>query len=295
MTCRTTLSVMAVMALILLPCASWVMARDSVIWMEAEMPPYFIQSGPLQEQGYGDIISDILQERLTGYDHEEMVTNVTRHFYKFKQGEKVCSVGLYRTPEREEFIHFSIPSFLTLPAVIIINKDQWQKFGNRDSVRLEEILNNKELAIGLAKDRSYGQAVDQILGQHAGSKDIVEIAGQELSLNLFKMLMLNRVNGLIGLPEEALFHAEQMGIRDRVLTLTIEENQQGYDAWMCSVGCSNNEWGRTIIAEINRILLTERPTSRYRTAYERWLDSNSIGAYRKVYDAIFLKTANQIH
>ena len=295
MTCRTMLAAMAVMALILFPWASRVMARDSVIWLEAEMPPYFIQSGPLQEQGYGDIISDILQERLTDYDHEEMVTNVTRHFYKFKQGEKVCSVGLYRTPEREEFIHFSIPSFLTLPAVIIINKDQWQKFGNRDSIRLEEILNNKELTIGLAKDRSYGQAVDQILGRHTGSKDIVEIAGQELSLNLFKMLMLNRVNGLIGLPEEALFHAEQMGIRDRILTLTIEENQQGYDAWISSVGCSNNEWGRTIIAEINRILLTERPTSRYRTAYERWLDSNSIGAYRKVYDAIFLKTANEVH
>ncbi len=295
MTRRTKLSAMTLMALILLPCASRVMARDSVIWMEAEMPPYFIQSGPLQEQGYGDLISDILQERLTGYDHEEMVTNITRHFYKFKQGEKVCSVGLYKTPEREEFIHFSIPSFLTLPAVVIINRDHWQKFGNRGSVRLEEILNNKELAIGLAKDRSYGQAVDQILGQHAGSKDIVEVAGQELSLNLFKMLMLNRVNGLIGLPEEALFQAEQMGIRDRILTLTIEENQQGYDAWMSSVGCSNNEWGRTIIAEINRILLAERPTRRYRAAYERWLDTNSIAAYRKVYDAIFLKTDRQVH
>ena len=28
---------------------------------------------------------------------------LTRHFYKFRQGEKVCSVGLYRTPEREAF------------------------------------------------------------------------------------------------------------------------------------------------------------------------------------------------
>jgi hypothetical protein len=72
------------------------------------------------------------------------------------------------------------------------------------------------------------------------------------------------------------------------MTLTIEENQQGYEGWLSSVGCSKNEWGRRIIAEIDRILVTERATERYRRAYERWLDPNSIRVYRRVYRQVFL-------
>ena len=280
----------AVVLLLLLSllCCHQAADRDKVIWMETEMPPYFIQSGPLKDQGYGDVISDILQKRLTNYDHEVVVTNITRHFYKFKQGEKVCSVGLFRTPEREQFIAFSIPSFLTLPVVLIINKERWQDFGRRNTVKLGEILDINHVTIGLAKDRSYGQAVDQILDRHAGQHSLVKVAGQELSLNLFKMLMLNRLDGIIGLPEEALYQAGQLGLRDRIMTLAIEENQHGRDDWLSAVGCSNNEWGRAVVAEINRVLLAERPTDQYRAAYERWLDDNSLETFRKVYTDIFL-------
>jgi len=263
-------------------------AKDEVIWMEAIMPPYFIKSGPHQGQGYGDIIAEILREHLTEYNHETITTNITRHFYAFKQGDKVCSIGLFRTPEREEFMHFSLPSFLTLPAVIIIKADQYPAFGSRTSVRLDDILANENLLIGIAKDRSYGITTDEILNQYAGNANVVQFTGPELSLNLFHMLMMDRLDGLIGLPEEALYQAEQMGIRDQLMTLTIEENDQDYGNWLSAVGCSKNEWGEKIIAEINEILLSQRPSPRYRTAYERWLDPHSIETYRKVYDRVFL-------
>jgi uncharacterized protein (TIGR02285 family) len=266
------------------------LAKDSVTWMRAVMPPYFIPEGGHKGQGYGDVITDILQEQLTEYDHDSVVTNITRHFYKFKQGEKVCSVGLYKTPEREEFMYFSVPSFLTLPPVIIIKKDKHPLFGNRTSVPLDEILQNKKMMIGLGKDRSYGNTTDTILKKYVGQQNVIEFTGQELSLNLFKMLMIDRLDGLIGLPEEALYQAEQMGIRGQLMTLTIEENQGNYEGWLSSVGCSKNAWGKKMIADVNRALLAQRPTERYRAAYERWLDPNSIETYRKAYREVFLNT-----
>ncbi|MBM9537295.1 TIGR02285 family protein [Desulfobulbus alkaliphilus] len=278
------------LCLSLLITAHPISAKDEVMWMEAAMPPYFIKSGPFQGQGYGDVVAEIIREHLTGYNHETMTTNITRHFYAFKQGEKVCSIGLYRTPEREEFMHFSIPSFLTLPAVIIIKADQYQTFGGRPTVRLSDILANEDLVIGISKDRSYGVATDQVLHQYADQANVVEFTGQELSLNLFRMLMMNRLDGLIGLPEEALFQAEQLWVRDQLMTLTIEENSQDYDNWLSAVGCSKNEWGARIIAEINKILLSQRPSQLYRGAYERWLDSHSIATYREVYDRVFLES-----
>jgi uncharacterized protein (TIGR02285 family) len=256
------------------------------------LPPFFIQSGPNQDQGYGDTITHILQKQLPEYTHEEITTNITRHFYKFKQGEHVCSVGLYKTPEREEFMYFSLPSFITLPAVIIIKKDNIGKFDNQATVSLDAVLANTNLMIGLAKDRSYGVIIDDVLKLHHGQDNVVEFTGQELSLNLFKMLMLGRLDGLIALPEEALYQAEQMGIREHLLTLTLSENQHNYHGWLSSVACAKTPWGREVIDKVNRALLELRPTETYRSAYERWLDPNSIATYRRAYDEVFLKTRN---
>ncbi len=280
----------AILFLLIVVTPASLLARDSVTWMEAAMPPFFNQEGAIKDQGYGDEISRILQENLPDYDHTTVVTNITRHFYKFKQGEKVCSVGLYKTPEREQYTYFSIPSFLTLPPVIIIRKDRLPAFDNRFSISLEETLNKKLLMIGVAKDRSYGTTLDAILGKHRNQENVVEFTGQELTVNLFKMLMIDRLDGLIGLPEEFLYQAEQMGIRDQLMTLTITENQNNYHGWMSNVGCSKNEWGKKIITKINSVLLEQRPTDRYRSAYERWLDPNSITTYRKVYQDVFVQT-----
>lgn len=275
---------------LLLAGPQWVSATENLVWMEAVLPPFFIHSGPNQNQGYGDAITQILEAHLPDYNHGEINTNITRHFYMFKQGEQVCSVGLYKTPEREKFMYFSIPSFITLPPVIIIKKENIVKFGNKATVSLDAVLEDRGMMIGFAKDRSYGKTLDEIFNRHKGQANLVEFTGQELSLNLFKMLMLGRLDGLIGLPEEALYQAEQMGIRDQFITLTLSENLHNYDGWMSCVACSKTPWGKQVIDKINQVLLAQRPSEQYRAAYERWLDPNSIAEYRRAYAEVFLKT-----
>lgn len=290
-TAMTGVLLLLVLATVLPGVPPTVQAKEGIIWMEAVFPPFFIQSGPLQNQGYGDTITHILQRAMAEYSHEEVTTNITRHFYKFKQGEQVCSVGLYKTPEREEFMYFSMPSFITLPPVIIVKKDNLGKFNQQSIVSLDAVLGNANLMIGLAKDRSYGNTLDEVLKRHQGQTNVVEFTGQELSNNLFKMLMLGRLDGLIALPEEALYQAEQMGIRDQFLTLTLTENQHNYDGWLSAVACSKTPWGKGVIDRINQALIELRPTEEYRAAYERWLDANSILQYRRAYSEVFLKTA----
>lgn len=264
---------------------------DSITWMQVNMPPYLIHDGPDANTGYGDLVAAILQEQLPEYTHYTMVTNVIRHFDRFKQGENVCSIGLYKTPERQEFMYFSIPSLLTMPAVLIVRKERLADFHRQQGrIRLEDVLGDENIIIGLSKDRSYGNSLDAVLKKYSNRKNLVTFNGQELSENFFKMLMRDRLDGLIGLPDEAMYQAEKLGIRDQIATLLIEENQQGYEGWLCAVGCSKTEWGRTVIEKINRILIEQRPTERYRKAYERWLDDNSRERYRTIYQQVFLNT-----
>lgn len=253
------------------------------------MPPYFIQQGPHQGQGYGNVVAERIQQELPEYEHHRMVTNVIRHFDMFKRGDQVCSIGLYRTPEREQFLHFSIPSMLTMPPVLVIRKEYLGQYG-QNGASLAQLLQNPDFRLGLSSDRSYGAGLDAVLKAAVPDDNRIFFSGQELGGNYLKMLLLDRLDGLLALPDEAMYHAEQMGIRDRIALVPLQENQQDTNAWMCMVGCPDTVWGRQVIDRVNAVLMRIRPEDSYRQAYERWLDPQLLEHYRRVYDTTFLAT-----
>jgi uncharacterized protein (TIGR02285 family) len=283
-----SIACLLVLAALLLPCR--VPAAETITWLVPEMPPLFITEGPDRGKGYGDAILAILEASLPQYQHEVAFTNVVKHFDRFRQGDNVCAVGLFKTAERQDFIRFTLPSLIGLPTMLIIKKDRQAAFGNKSVVKLGDILADTGLSLGLGQDRSYGASIDAVIGKHAGRDNLIVFSGQELQQNYFKMLMLNRVDGLIGLPEEALYQATRLGIRDQVMTVGIEENQGDADSWMAYAGCSRTAWGERVVEDINRVLLQERPSGRYRAAYLQWLDANSAQIYHKVYEEVFLAT-----
>jgi len=191
-------------------------AKEKLYWLEAVAPPFFIHEGPLADQGYEDLITDILVEKLPQYEHVRMQASISRHYQQWKQGENACSLAMYKTPEREEFVYFSKASVFTLPPVLIIRKDRFQDFGGSRVVGLAELLKQGNLLIGRSKNRSYGPEFDKTLDTYGNGKNIFAYEGPELSLNLFKMLLAGRLDALPGLPEEAMYLAETMGIRDQI-------------------------------------------------------------------------------
>ena len=264
------------------------LAQQTLTWLEAPAPPFFILEGELKGQGYEDMVTKIIIENMPEYQHEHLVATITRHYQEFKEGRQVCNVGLYKTPEREKFLYFSTPSFFTLPVVIVINKENHAAFGKAKSVKLADVL-AKNLIIGRAKNRSYGKNIDEVLTKQGTAANSFSFEGEELSLSLFEMLKRNRLDGLLSLPEEAMYQAERLGIRDKIMTLTIEETQNSFESWFSYVACSKTPWGRETIDKINAILKKERPTERYRATYERWLDESSYEGYRKLYQEVFLQ------
>ncbi len=265
------------------------MAQEEMYWMEAVSPPFFIHEGELKGQGYEDLITDILKENMPQYDHVSMPANISRHYQQWKQGESACSLAIHKTRERKEFVLFSIPSVFTLPHVLIIKKEQFAAFGGKKAVSLKDVLTSNKFIIGRAAKRSYGGAFDEILNTFGNQDNLFSYEGSELSLNLFKMLLAGRIQAMPGLPEEAMYLAEKMGIRDQIMTLSVKENLVDHESMLTYVACSKNEWGTRAITVINKVLQEQRPTERYRAAYERWLDESSIAEYRRMYKTIFLQ------
>ncbi|SHO43084.1 TIGR02285 family protein [Desulfopila aestuarii] len=264
-------------------------AKEKLYWLEAVAPPFFIHEGPLAGQGYEDLITDILEEKMPQFEHVHMQATISRHYQQWKQGENACSLAMYKTPERDEFVYFSKASVFTLPPVLIIQKDRFEDFGGQKVVRLADLLKEGKMVIGRSKNRSYGPGFDKSLNDYGNDKNIYAYEGPELTLNLFKMLLAGRVDALPGLPEEAMYLAETMGFRDKIMTISVSENLEDRESMLTYVACSKTDWGKNTIETINTILTQERPTERYRAAYERWLDPSSVGEYRKMYKEIFLQ------
>ena len=264
-------------------------ARDTITWLETNMPPYSFIAGPLQRQGYGNVIADLIAAGLPEYDHRYLNTNVVRHFNRLQKGEKVCIIGLYKTPEREAFIEFSIPSMLTMPAVLAVRRDRLAEFNADPAVELAKLLQDKQISLGFSQDRSYGKILDLILRDPAWQEQLKSHSGQALPPHFLKMLMRNRLAGILGLPDEIRYLADTMGLKDEIALLPLMETGEDYSTWLCYTGCAKTEWGRAVIAKVNKVLLDLRPTEPYRAAYERWLDSHCRAMYRKVYDETFLQ------
>jgi uncharacterized protein (TIGR02285 family) len=265
-----------------------ILAKDSITWMEAVAPPFFIHDGELKGQGYEDLITDLLVENLPLYEHKHTIATISRHYQQWKQGEKSCSLAMFKTPEREEFAYFSVPSVFSLPTVLIIRQDNFDSFGATKTVNLQKLLKSEKITIGRSNNRSYGVLVDNVLNRYGNQNNIFSFEGSELSLILFKMLIAGRIDALVGLPEEAMYLAETLGFKDQIMTLNISENQNNHDASLTYVACSKTEWGKKTIDTINLVLLEQRPTEQYRAAYERWLDPSSLENYRQLYKDVFL-------
>lgn len=286
MTASWKITQLTILCFFLLCSNSW--SKDSIAWMEAVAPPFFIHEGEFKGQGYEDLITDILIEQLPQYEHSHLKANISRHYQQWKQGERACGLAMFKTPERMEFAYFSIPSVFTLPTVLIIKKDNFQKFGGKSLINLEELLKNNSIIIGRSNNRSFGIEFDDVLNKYENETNTFRYEGPELSLNLFKMLLAGRIDALGGLPEEAMYISEKLGFRDKIMTISIEENQRNHNASLTYVACSKNEWGKKTIADINKVLITQRPTERYRAAYERWLDPSSFERFRTLYRDAFL-------
>ncbi len=260
--------------------------KEKMIWLQQDAEPYFISSGKYKGQGLFELVQKIIQERLPEYEHETVTLPQKRLFREFKTNKKVCAVAVVRTPEREQYMHFTVPTVFLVPHRMTILRDNRGLFSNRNAVFLDILLEDASLALGITAGRSYGNVIDALLSKHQGQPNI-HIRHGTLYTDLFEMLLLGRIHYIIGYPTESMFSARTFGVEDKVMSLIIEENK----AYIFGVaGLPKNEWGAEMVKKINAILLEERQTSAYRNAMESWQGiSPDDMTYRKDYDNLFLK------
>lgn len=257
---------------------------DRVIWYRADFPPVTIPLGEDAGTGFFDRVMSFLVERLPEYEHQYRTANFKRIISELQKGENACCPSLYKTEERDRFIAFSVPAMVVLPNGVITTEKKSEQLkpyvDANNKISLSALLNDQSLTLGISNGRLYSGGIDEILDRFRDRKNITVRSGDDVFKGLMSMLLLDRVDYIIGYPAEAGYFMKKAFKGDGYVYYPIAESRVPFTVGY--IGCPKTEWRERFINRLNPILLQYRQTDDYLAFYDSWLDEYTGREFRKV-------------
>ena len=134
----------------------------------------------------------------------------------------ICSIGWFKTPERETFASFSLPIYRDRPLVLLTTADRAHLFSRHKTLR--DVFADHSLVIAQVASFSYGEAVDRM------QKEIVvrSLTVSSSQKVLPKLILQGRASYMLVAPEEVptLLRLAEVDA-DRFTVLTMEDIPAG--------------------------------------------------------------------
>ncbi|MGX1017961.1 uncharacterized protein (TIGR02285 family) [Pseudomonas sp. Y3 TE3536] len=273
---RTLLLLCALLPALAVPHAA---AKERLLWLVRDLPPFTIFEGTEKGQGVIDRLLPLLIEQMPEYDHSIVRVNRARGIQMLQDPNTfTCDPTLLWTPERAEYVRFSIPSLGVLSGGLVVRKAGealLAPFLTDNEVDLPGLMSHTPLKLGIVAERSYGTQIDEILRQLPDSA-LSRHYGNDATANQLQMQQLGRLHMVMGYWPEVRYLIQQQGgsLGDYQFHPVRGVNRYQF----LHVGCSDSALGREAVAHIDQLL----PTLRQETLpglYARWLDPELQATY----------------
>ncbi|WEL56599.1 TIGR02285 family protein [Pseudomonas kermanshahensis] len=254
-------------------------AKERLLWLVRDLPPFTVFEGTEKGQGVIDRLLPLLIEQMPEYDHSIVRVNRARGIQMLQDPNTfTCDPTLLWTPERAEYVHFSIPSLGVLSGGLVVRKAGealLAPFLTDNEVDLPGLMSHTPLKLGIVAERSYGTQIDEILRQLPDSA-LSRHYGNDATANQLQMQQLGRLHMVMGYWPEVRYLIQQQGgsLGDYQFHPVQGVNRYQF----LHVGCSDSALGREAVAHIDQLL----PTLRQETLpglYARWLDPELQATY----------------
>ena len=260
--------------------APWAQAKETLTWLLRELPPLTIFDGDQKGQGAVDRMLAMLVERMPEYNHVFTKVNRARSMQMLQSDLFTCDPTLLWTPERAQFIRYSIPAFGTLSNGLIIqvqDRDLFAPFIAEGQVDLGALLASGTSKLGTVAGRSYGAVIDDLLNK-APQESLAPHHGSNAVASLLQMIAAGRMKALLGYSTEINYLAKLEGLeREKLLFIPVRGDSR-YQ--FTHVGCSNTAKGHEAIVHIDQILGGLRQ-SVLPALYAQWLPPEQRTTYLK--------------
>jgi uncharacterized protein (TIGR02285 family) len=240
----------------------------TITWMRWDDPPIFVLSGPFQGQGLLDVTEKIITKKLPQYSHTPLESTVHRVLIEAEKKTYACNAGWLDTPEWHKLFYFSKPVFVIPSNGILIKESKLKEIHSLQPYSLQKFLDDKpdwKLGVG----RLYGEGIDDVLVKNKYQKNnkIITIS---TSLKVHQMLQSDRIQYTLGYPFEAVYYNELLKAKDHVVHLPLTDNKPIVNV---VVACPQNEWGKEIIAQVDKVLKNPDILDEISKGVDRWLSA----------------------
>ncbi len=257
-----------------------VFGQEQLTWFHPSFPPANFVDGLMEGLGHNDQAEKFIAKKLSHYQHHYITASYQRIMHSLKYGEG-CSIGIYKSKDREDKLSYSIPYLLTFPNGLIIKEKQFSLFkkylNNDKTISIKKLLDDESLLGGIADGRKYQGAIDLELNDHKNKDNIIIRSNTDVFFGLLQMLDKGRIDYLFGFPEELAYHTSLGVLEHKTLFIPISEMPKFLTSYIV---CSKTPWGKAVIKDINEVLMAYRDTPLFLRFYEFWLDFESKKRHR---------------
>ena len=182
----------------------------------------------------------------------------------------ICTLSLYKTPKRKKSIAFTTSSStIGLPVSIAMRKIDIEKFkiSTNQPTSLGQLLNKYKLMLGAIPNRSYGIDIDSIITSTSPTQ-LTFRPGNNVLESITKMLVMDRVDIVLGYPDEHEYIAKKLGLVGDIISLMITETPKYSEGY---IGCNANILGKQNIIALEQTLQKMHKNNAFYKILTRWL------------------------
>lgn len=244
-------------------------AKDSITWYVSDWAPFYITRGKQKRKGINDKLIRYIHRQLPGYEMETKNMNATVMKKALENGDNICQLDLFVTPEREKLAYFTkTPAIIDAPLRLFIRAKDEKRLNLPPVIDINELLNNEKLKGTFVKNRSYNTLIDDAI-KNTGNKNVKV---NESTKRVIKDFFRGKTDYVVEYSAVISYMKSINKYRGEIYSLTIKDTQpyvMGY------VGCSKTLWGKTTIDAIDEVLKKHRHDDAYKKILEEWHDDRS--------------------
>ncbi len=206
---------------VLLAGASPCVAEEPLRVTYLERPPYYHTQNGRPAGFLNDITAEVLAR--AGIEASFKALPAKRILDEIMvAGMAACSVGWFKTPEREAAARFSLPLWRDPPYVALMRAETAARFGEHSS--LSALFGDAGLRLGVLDGFSYGDPIDARITAEA--RDVYRMTGSQRQLA--RMLAEGRVDYMLIAPLEIVALLESSGLAtDEFGTVALDDVPPG--------------------------------------------------------------------
>ncbi|MBZ9613658.1 hypothetical protein I4W93_018850 [Rheinheimera sp. MA13] len=261
-----------------------VQARLAIHWLQADLPPYFIQQGEFAGQGTLQRLQQLVQAELPDYQHhEEWQSLLRREQMLFDTATSYCSFGIVKTPERAAIKFSALVSVGAGYAVTLTEHGKlYQRWLEAKQPALLPWLIKLPDVIGLMES---GRALPELVNQLApGNMLTLPIATNPLTL-----LAHQRADFLVEYPARAEYLKRTAGMAKLKLHHHfLDERDVNLSYVACSPATSDQ-----IINDINAAIAKAKLHPAYQDIMFSWHEPNQMPVLELLYHRYIGSTDGQ--